>query len=43
MGYKFIGPEKGRLASGRTGVGRLADVELIIKAIEEEFANKADS
>lgn len=43
VGYKFIGPGKGRLASGRTGVGRLADVELIIQAIEDEFAHNADS
>ncbi len=43
VGYKFIGPGKGRLASGRTGVGRLADIELIIQAIEDEFANNADS
>ncbi|MBT3878693.1 MAG: phosphopantothenoylcysteine decarboxylase [Candidatus Scalindua sp.] len=43
VGHKFIGPEKGRLASGRTGVGRLADVELIIQAIIEEFQNKSSS
>ena len=43
VGYKFIGPEKGRLASGKTGVGRLADVELIIKTIVNELANSADS
>ncbi|MCR4290798.1 MAG: phosphopantothenoylcysteine decarboxylase [Candidatus Scalindua sp.] len=42
VGYKFIGPEKGRLASGRTGVGRLADVELIIRSIVDELANNAD-
>jgi phosphopantothenoylcysteine synthetase/decarboxylase len=40
VGYKFIGPEKGRLASGRTGVGRLADVELIIQAIIDGLKNK---
>ncbi len=43
VGYKFIGPEKGRLASGKTGIGRLADVELIIKTIVDELANSADS
>jgi len=43
VGYKFIGPEKGRLASGRTGVGRLADVELIIQAIRDELQNTSDS
>ncbi len=43
VGYKFVGPENGKLASGRTGVGRLADVELIIQVIVDEFANKTDS
>lgn len=42
VGYKFIGPEKGRLASGRTGIGRLADVELIIQTIVDVLTNKAD-
>jgi phosphopantothenoylcysteine decarboxylase/phosphopantothenate--cysteine ligase len=42
-GYKFIGPEKGRLASGRTGVGRLADVELIVQAIIDGLKNESDS
>ncbi|MBI2560421.1 MAG: phosphopantothenoylcysteine decarboxylase [Planctomycetes bacterium] len=37
LGYKFIGPEKGRLASGRIGLGRLAAIELILKAIEKEL------
>ncbi len=41
VGYKFIGPEKGRLASGRTGVGRLADVELIIQAIIDGLENQS--
>jgi len=43
VGYKFIGPEKGRLASGRTGVGRLADVELIIQAIIDGLKNTSVS
>ena len=43
VGYKFVGPEKGKLASGRTGVGRLADIEIIIQAIVDECANKGDS
>jgi phosphopantothenoylcysteine decarboxylase/phosphopantothenate--cysteine ligase len=42
VGYKFVGPEKGRLASGRTGIGRLADVELIIQAIIDELQNKSN-
>lgn len=37
VGYKFVGPEKGRLASGRMGLGRMADVELIIHSIYDEF------
>ena len=40
VGFKFVGPEKGRLASGRIGVGRMADVELIIQAIIEEVNAK---
>ncbi|MFQ5714054.1 MAG: flavoprotein [Candidatus Scalinduaceae bacterium] len=39
VGYKFIGPEKGRLASGRIGIGRMADVELIIQLIIGELEN----
>ena len=42
VGYKFIGPEKGRLASGRIGVGRMANVELIIQSIFDEFENASD-
>ena len=41
VGYKFLGPEKGRLASGRTGVGRMADTELIIQSIIDELENKS--
>ncbi len=35
-GYLFIGPDKGALASGKTGIGRLAPVEQIIAGIEQE-------
>jgi len=31
-GYRFIGPERGRLASGRQGLGRMADVDAIARA-----------
>ena len=31
-GYKFIGPEKGRLACGDSGTGRLSKVDDIVKA-----------
>lgn len=41
VGYKFLGPEKGRLASGRTGVGRMADTEMIIQSIIDELENKS--
>ena len=43
VGYKFVGPEKGKLASGRTGIGRLADIELVIKSIVDECANEGAS
>ncbi|MCM8757709.1 MAG: hypothetical protein NC900_00265 [Candidatus Omnitrophica bacterium] len=33
-GYKFIGPEKGKLASGKIGRGRLADLDNIIKEVK---------
>lgn len=29
--YKFIGPAKGKLADGRVGLGRLADIDTIVK------------
>lgn len=31
IGYKFIGPKKGKLADGRIGIGHLADTEEIVK------------
>jgi phosphopantothenoylcysteine decarboxylase/phosphopantothenate--cysteine ligase len=34
-GYRFVDPEAGDLACGRTGVGRLAALDKIIAAIEE--------
>jgi phosphopantothenoylcysteine decarboxylase/phosphopantothenate--cysteine ligase len=34
LGYKFIGPEKGRLADGNIGIGHLASTEDIIKAVK---------
>ena len=42
VGYKFIGPEKGRLASGRAGIGRMLDPKLIIQSITGEL-KKTDS
>ncbi len=43
IGYKFIGPEEGRLASGRIGVGRMADVELVIQSIIDELERDGDN
>ncbi len=37
FGYKFVGPEKGRLATGRIGVGRMANVELVIQSIIDKL------
>ncbi|MFA4889894.1 MAG: flavoprotein [Candidatus Omnitrophota bacterium] len=34
-GYKFIGPVEGKLACGREGVGCLASVEEIVKAVKK--------
>ena len=34
-GCRFVGPVKGRLASGKVALGRLADVADILKAIQE--------
>ena len=31
LGYKFIGPVKGRLACGRVGMGRMSGVDEIVK------------
>ncbi len=35
LGYHFVGPEKGRLASGGSGIGRLAAVETIVARVKE--------
>ena len=34
-GYKFIGPVKGHLADGSLGLGHLADVDKIVKAVKK--------
>ena len=31
FGYKFIGPQKGKLADGKIGMGHLADIDTIVK------------
>lgn len=35
LGYKFIEPIKGRLASGKVGIGHLAEVSDIVKAVKK--------
>lgn len=35
IGYRFIGPEKGKLATGKIGIGHLADVEDIVKEVKK--------
>jgi phosphopantothenoylcysteine decarboxylase/phosphopantothenate--cysteine ligase len=35
FGYKFVGPKHGHLACGYEGMGHLADVEDIIKAVKK--------
>ena len=35
-GYVFVEPEKGQLASGKEGIGRLASIERIIDCVERE-------
>lgn len=34
-GYEFIGPERGKLASGCEGLGRLARIETIVARVKE--------
>jgi len=33
LGYKFIGPVKGKLANGKIGIGHLAEIDTIIKEV----------
>jgi len=35
LGFKFIDPIKGRLACGRVGIGCLAEVEALVKAVKK--------
>ena len=37
IGYKFVGPKVGRLACGYEAIGCLADVEIIVKEIENNL------
>jgi phosphopantothenoylcysteine decarboxylase/phosphopantothenate--cysteine ligase len=42
FGHRIIDPEVGALASGLTGVGRLAEPESIVEAVERLFARAGD-
>lgn len=42
LGYRFVGPETGRLACGEVGVGRLSPVDEIIAEVERAVARKKD-
>lgn len=37
LGFKFIGPTRGELACGDVGIGRLAEVEAIIKEVKRSL------
>jgi phosphopantothenoylcysteine decarboxylase/phosphopantothenate--cysteine ligase len=34
LGYKFVGPDKGKLACGKVGIGCLAEVTQIVKQVK---------
>jgi phosphopantothenoylcysteine decarboxylase/phosphopantothenate--cysteine ligase len=42
LGYHFVGPEKGQLARGNIGWGRLSDPEKIFDAVVEALAPRQD-
>lgn len=35
LGYRFIGPVKGKLANGKTGIGHLAEIDTIVQEVEK--------
>jgi phosphopantothenoylcysteine decarboxylase/phosphopantothenate--cysteine ligase len=41
-GYTIVGPEKGRLASGRIGFGRLVDTASLVGAVKLAIGRKGD-
>ena len=41
FGYRFVGPESGQLAGGDEGMGRVAEPESILSAIESMLGGKA--
>ncbi|MEA1964451.1 MAG: bifunctional phosphopantothenoylcysteine decarboxylase/phosphopantothenate--cysteine ligase CoaBC, partial [Candidatus Aerophobetes bacterium] len=42
FGFKFIGPEEGRLASGETGTGRISEPSKIVEYVEKVIKSKED-
>lgn len=42
LGYILLNPEAGRLACGEEGVGRLADVSVILQAVEDVLQRQQD-
>ncbi|MBM4043722.1 MAG: phosphopantothenoylcysteine decarboxylase [Planctomycetes bacterium] len=40
IGYQFVGPVKGRLASGKIGLGRMEDVDVIVEAAWKALKRK---
>jgi phosphopantothenoylcysteine decarboxylase/phosphopantothenate--cysteine ligase len=40
FGYSIVGPEEGRLASGQSGVGRLAELDRIVDAVVTAIADR---
>ncbi len=42
-GYRFVGPETGALAGGDVGVGRVAEPEAVLEAIEQALTSGEDS
>lgn len=41
-GFKIVDPEEGRLASGKVGRGRLAEIDKIIAAIEQVVGSRGE-
>ncbi|MPZ22922.1 MAG: bifunctional phosphopantothenoylcysteine decarboxylase/phosphopantothenate--cysteine ligase CoaBC [Dehalococcoidia bacterium] len=41
-GYVFVGPERGRLASGRSGQGRLSEPAVIVAALRTVLGRRGD-
>jgi phosphopantothenoylcysteine decarboxylase/phosphopantothenate--cysteine ligase len=40
MGVKFVGPERGKLACGEEGIGRMAKIESIVESIKTAFTKQ---